>query len=690
MEKTISNWGNYPKQRVNEWNPSSERTLLEAINKSGNIIARGLGRSYGDASLGKTVLSTVHLNRILEFNSGSGVLIAECGVSLEQIIEEILPKGWFLPVTPGTKYVTMGGAIAADIHGKNHHVEGCFSRYIQWFDIIIESGETLRCSDSENTDLFHATFGGMGLTGVVIRAALRCKKVETSYIYQTIQPCYDLKELLEKIDQSISSTYSVAWIDCFTKNGVGKGILITGEHATTSQLPANNQKLSVDHPQKRSVPFFFPSWALSKLSIKVFNQLYFRKQRRNSGTSVVNYNAFFYPLDAIKNWNRIYGRNGFIQYQMVIPTEYAHEGLTRLLSVIKEKGYGSFLSVLKLFGAENKLLSFPSSGYTLALDFPAKKEVFDLVHELDEIVCSYGGRIYLAKDATTTAVDFKKMYSDQTVQFTAIRKTHNPTGKFRSSQSDRVQLTTDEKLSEPSMNQPKSILVLGATSDIARAIAKEYGKQGYQLYLAARTPAAITKSEWPADSSVQEFNALDFGSHADFVHNLGIVPDIALIAFGYLGDQKEAEVNFDEAKLILDTNFTGAVSICEALADAMKNVGKGSIIGISSVAGDRGKKSNYMYGAAKSGFTEFLSGLRHRLHGSGVHVLTVKPGFVKTRMTEGMDLPPRLTASVEQVAKAVVKAERKHKNVLYVKAIWRPIMFIIRCLPHSIFKKSDL
>lgn len=413
--KNIANWGLYPFIKANEYEPQTISEFQQAIQSTDKIIARGNGRCYGDASLQNDIISTRKWNKFIEFDRERGFIEVEAGVLLSDIIEVAVPAGYFINVTPGTKFITVGGAIASDVHGKNHHIDGCFSEHVVYFDLMIESGEILRCSRQMNADLFWATIGGMGLTGVIISARFLLKKIETAYIRNEAIQAKNLDEIFQLFEESESWMYTVAWLDCLQKaESLGKSIMLRGEHATLDELPIKLKKnpLKIKKKPKLNIPFFFPNFVLNTWSIKIFNWLYFNKQGKKHVKKYVDYDQFFYPLDMIHNWNRIYGKNGFIQYQFVIPKENGLEGMREILKTIANSGNGSFLVVLKLFGENNPQAynSFPKPGYTLALDFKVNKGLRQLIEELDLIVETFGGRIYRTKDAMSkpTLTDYLK------------------------------------------------------------------------------------------------------------------------------------------------------------------------------------------------------------------------------------------------------------------------------------------
>lgn len=442
MKKQIANWGNYPVMESDEQSFVFLPQLNDMVANGSTFIARGNGRCYGDASLADCTISTLKYDKMLAFDTNKGIFECQSGLTLDQILTVIVPSGWFLPVTPGTKFITIGGAIASDVHGKNHHVDGSISNHIIDMDVELASGEVVTCSPDNDDELFEATCGGMGLTGVIIRAKFRLKKIESSYISQKQIKADNLFELIELFDRYKDYTYSVAWIDCLKKGKhFGRSILMLGEHATLSDLNEAQQTAPLKLPSDKTLvfPFNLPSWALNKLTIKAFNFLYYSKNLKKEINNVVSYQPFFYPLDAVLHWNRMYGKPGFVQYQFVLPLD-AKQGLIEILHRIGDAGLGSFLAVLKVFGKQESIISFPKEGYTLALDFPVKQGLFGFLDELDTIVLKHNGRLYLSKDARMKPEMLAAGYPELN-KFKSIIKKYNPDGKFRSVQSDRLLLT---------------------------------------------------------------------------------------------------------------------------------------------------------------------------------------------------------------------------------------------------------
>ena len=443
-QKNIANWGNYPVMESDERFFSFDDQLQKLVDESTHFIPRGNGRCYGDASLSTETINTLKYDKVLSFDIENGILECQSGLTLDKILEFIVPKGWFLPVTPGTKFITVGGAVGSDVHGKNHHVDGSFSNHIVEMELILADGTKTVCSPGKNVELFDATCGGMGLTGLITKVKFRLKKIETSYIKQKQVKAENLDEVIRLFEEYNHYTYSVAWIDCLKKGShFGRSILILGEHAKVDQLPEKYKAAPLKLPAKKSIPFpiNLPSWVLNTFTVKLFNFLYYGKNFKKEINNVVSYEPFFYPLDAILNWNRGYGKKGFVQYQFVLPLK-AKQGLVEILNRISDEGLGSFLAVLKVFGKQDSLISFPTEGYTLALDFPVRKGLFEFLDELDKIVLNYGGRLYMSKDARMKPEVLKAGYP-RLEEFKRIINKYNPKGKIRSIQSDRLQLTPE-------------------------------------------------------------------------------------------------------------------------------------------------------------------------------------------------------------------------------------------------------
>jgi decaprenylphospho-beta-D-ribofuranose 2-oxidase len=430
----IHGWGRHPVIDAQVHAPLTSTAVSAALNKCSEsaVIARGMGRSYGDSALAPHVISTAYLNLLLDFDQENGIARCGAGVTLAELLEVLSARGWFLPVTPGTKFVSVAGAIASDVHGKNHHLDGCFSEYVDRFNLLLASGEVVTCSRNEHSDLFHATCGGMGLTGIILEATLRLKRIASTFIDQTTYKAHNLADALDLFDAHHGAPYSVAWIDCLvTGDALGRSLVMLGSHSGYGGL-APQRKRSL------AVPIDMPASMLNRFSIAAFNTLYFHRIRHSPLKQQVHYEPFFYPLDGIHDWNRLYGKRGFVQYQFALPKTAGSSGMTAILEKIVASGRGSFLAVLKAFGKENaNLLSFPTEGYTLALDFKLADGLFALLEELDAMVLDHGGRIYLAKDARMSEKTFKHSYA-RWEEFQDTRARYGALGRFASEQSKRL------------------------------------------------------------------------------------------------------------------------------------------------------------------------------------------------------------------------------------------------------------
>ena len=438
----ISGWGRYPIVAAQEQIVRHLSDINHSLSIRGPALARGLGRSYGDTSLADRVLDMTHMDHFLSFDDKTGLLCCEAGVSLDAILSVFLSRGWFLPVTPGTRYVTLGGAIACDVHGKNHHVAGSFSDHVHSLTLMLPDGSVKTCSSKRNIRLFRATCGGNGLTGVILRASIQLKPVTSAWIRQIAVKAANLTELTELFETYRDATYSVAWIDCVSRgNALGRGILLAGEHADAGDLPEGTPPFSRKPRFTIGVPLSLPSFTLNPWTVKAFNALYYGRIRQQVTESFATVHSFFYPLDGIRQWNRIYGRRGFVQYQFVIPEEAGLQPLRSIVKEIASAGTGSFLAVLKAFGRGNDNdLSFPMAGWTLALDFPASNAVFRLLDRLDSRVLDAGGRLYLTKDSRMKPETMRRGYPELD-RFLSLKSSIDPASRLRSMQSTRLGVT---------------------------------------------------------------------------------------------------------------------------------------------------------------------------------------------------------------------------------------------------------
>jgi FAD/FMN-containing dehydrogenase len=403
-------------------------------------LTRGLGRSYGDSSLppaGRPIVAgTIMGDRLLAFDEETGLLRAEAGYSLDDLYRTFLPRGWVTPVSPGTRFVTLGGMIAADVHGKNHHRDGTIGRHVDAIRLRVASGEIVECSRAHEPDLFRATLGGMGLTGHILEVTLRHSRVPSPWILGEKRRVPDLDTFLRALKETASEwPFTMGWIDCLSRGRhMGRGVLMCGRWATRDEAPAHFPR----EPRHLAVPFTCPSWVMGRTVGRLFNACYYRAHRARPKRGILHPTSFFYPLDTIQHWNRLYGRQGFTQYQCVLPESAGRDGVHALMALLTRLGGASFLCVIKDCGDEGEgLLSFPKRGVSIALDLPRRPGTQAIVDALNEQVIAAGGRVYLAKDLLTRGEHFRAM-EPRLAAFTEIRRRWDPEGRLRSAQSVRL------------------------------------------------------------------------------------------------------------------------------------------------------------------------------------------------------------------------------------------------------------
>lgn len=443
---SVSGWGRTAPSTARLLRPRTPDEAVAALRACGERggIARGLGRAYGDAAqnAGGSVLDMTGMDRVHAIDADAGTVLCDAGVSLHHLMEVLLPLGWFVPVTPGTRYVTVGGAIGADIHGKNHHGSGSFSRHVMAVELLTADG-TVQAVE-RGTPLFDATAGGMGLTGVILAATLQLQPVETSLMTVDTERATDLDDLMARLTATDHRyRYSVAWIDLLARGAaMGRSVLTRGDHAPLNALPARARRapLAFRPGQLPSAPRFLPEGLLGRKSVGLFNELWYRKAPRSRVGELQKMSTFFHPLDGVPHWNRVYGRGGFVQYQFVVGYG-KEESLRRIVRRISERGCPSFLAVLKRFGeGDPGWLSFPMPGWTLALDIPANLPGLGaFLDALDEEVAASDGRVYLAKDSRLRPEMLAAMYP-RLDDFRALRAGLDPRGLFRSDLSRRLAL----------------------------------------------------------------------------------------------------------------------------------------------------------------------------------------------------------------------------------------------------------
>jgi FAD/FMN-containing dehydrogenase len=431
----LHGWGCYPVVQGREL--ASEN--LEEITRDA-VLSRGLGRSYGDASLPAAATDVVanvrHANRVIHFDRENGILRAEAGLSLLELNRLTWPRGWATPVSPGTQYVTLGGMVASDVHGKNHHVDGTFGAHVTRLRLRVASGEIVECSPQREAELFRATVGGMGLTGHILEVEMRLRRIPTAWIWQETERFSNLETMIERLREAGRTwPYTLCWVDLLARgDALGRGILMLGRWAQPGEAP--------EYPPARktalSVPFFLPSWLGAPWTVRLFNALNYGKHGSSIHRGIVHPGSFFYPLDVVLEWNRLYGRRGFTQYQCVFPLGDDLSRPRRFLELLCRLGGTCYVCVMKDCGAEGQgMLSFPKPGITFAIDIPVDADTQKIVDGLNERLLEEGGRIYLAKDAFTRPEHFRAM-EPRLDEWLRVRRKWDPEGRLRSLQSVRV------------------------------------------------------------------------------------------------------------------------------------------------------------------------------------------------------------------------------------------------------------
>ncbi len=654
--------------KVSNWNgrPVVENATLIPFKKGQktpeNSCPRGNGRSYGDASLQQNIIDCTGNKQTLELNGD--ILTASAGFTLTDILNFCIPKGYILPVIPGTQHVTVGGMIAADVHGKNHESHGAIGSWIESIEIQLQQGEVVTCSLTENEELFRMTIGGLGLTGTIISAKFKLNSLDTITFKQNVSKFPSLDGMIEALDQS-TAPHKTGWFSFFQMD---RFLLLENSPKKGGTIPSDFQlrKAKIKVPFK-SLPFVQPAL------MKIYNKRYARNLLKSEKD--IRIDDVLFPLDSISNWHYLYGSRGFYQLQFSFPKEGISEKMKTVISRILESKFVPVLAVVKKHGTQKSVgtLSFVQPGFSFAFDFVYKRGLIDFLRELNDEIADLGGRVYMVKDALMNATTFEKMYPEAP-KFKARLSNYND-GSIQSLLSNRINLTT-------SMNQ--RFLIIGANSDIAQACIPYFEKGGAQLILGSHKPNVLQNGS-------HEVVEMDVTKPEDAIQKIESLQfDGVLYAAGSLLENEEALFG-DIADQTMAVNYTGAVRILGAVAKKFIDQKKGTIVGISSAGAVRGKTSNIVYGSAKGGFDHFLAGLRQYLHPKGVRVVTIRPGFVATKMTEGLDLPAKLTATPDQVAKTIVKhALKGNRNIVYTKSIWRPISWIIRNIPEPIFKRRQL
>jgi len=446
---TSKGWGNFPKKECQSFRPEKKSDITSSINNAtkdnqSTLIPNGAGCSYGDAVVTSDYcLNSLRLCKFIEFDTEKGILKCEGGVTLDEIMNLTIPKGWILPVIPGTKLATIAGAFACNIHGKNHYKEGDLAKHVKKIKLHLANNEIIECSSRSNKDLFWATAGGMGMTGFIEEVTIKLKPIESLSLKSISQTVDNIDEMLELFDASKDiSDYMIGWIDHSASNeNIGKGVFEKANHICQSDggLPLSDYKKT---EQKITIPFYFPPWILNKYSMKIYNILRFKKYSETPQDEIIDFDDFFHPLDKIKNWNKLYGKNGFIQYQCIIPeTDETLQNIKTLLTTIKERNLFSYLAVIKYHSDnnyKNPTLVFTQKGYSIALDFPNTEKVRNLICDLNDYITNINGKTYLAKDALLTEEQFNSIYNKKLTEWKKTISDADPNKIFVSEMSKRL------------------------------------------------------------------------------------------------------------------------------------------------------------------------------------------------------------------------------------------------------------
>jgi FAD/FMN-containing dehydrogenase len=439
----LSGWGNAPAQDCVSYRPEKKRELQLILKEhQGSLLARGMGRSYGDASLSANgVIRTERMDHFIEFDPSRGVVRAQAGVTLAELMDLAIPRGWFPANIPGTRFVSLGGAFACNVHGKNHYREGDFAEHVQSIRLTLASGETIACSPTDKSDIFWATAGGMGMTGIIEEITLQLKPISSASLKTNTYCVKSIEDMVGAFERyRDSADYMVGWIDHMASGeSLGRGVFEAANHITTGD---GGMVLSefTPAPTKLKVPVFLPGFVLNRYSMALYNRWRFKKYTVDPRSEIVNFNGFFHPLDSIGMWNKLYGKRGFFQYQCLIPeTPDIASKLRHFLETVHQcKGF-SFLAVIKYHREGKGLLTFPLRGYSIALDFPNTARVRSMLPKLDQWVADHGGRIYLAKDAMLTPELFHKMYGKSATEWCEQIHDIDPDNRFTSMMSERLQ-----------------------------------------------------------------------------------------------------------------------------------------------------------------------------------------------------------------------------------------------------------
>jgi decaprenylphospho-beta-D-ribofuranose 2-oxidase len=719
-ERSLSGWGRMHPSRARVLRPGRAQELPELLGSQevhrGGVIARGAGRSYGDAAQneGGAVIDMMGLRAIHSIDEQRRRVRAEGGATLDELLRTLARKGMMLPVVPGTRHVTVAGAIASDIHGKNHHRDGGMARHVESLTLCTPAGELLELSPDSDGDLFYATLGGMGLTGVVTEATLRTVPLPPCVIADTDRTD-GLEQTLELMAAEDGHRYSVAWLDMLAGGArMGRAIVSRSDPLAAPAVdgrPAGGDDRARQGMRLRGplleVPRRFPGFVLRPSAVLAFNELRWRAAPRVERGRELALAPYFFPLDVLGEWNRLYGPAGFLQYQFVVPIG-AEQALRASFELFRRHRLPVYLAVFKRMGASfGGPLSFPLEGWTLAVDIPAGAPgLASALDELDGLIAGCGGRVYLSKDIRLRPDLLGVMYPELE-RFRELRTRVDPEGVLRSDLALRLGLCEGSRAparalregparSEEAGSSGRRVLVLGGTSEIALAIVRELQRGApREVALVGRDMDALEQARLGLEAAgcprvlTLQLDALETEQHAgvldDALEQLGGA-DITILAVGQLGERGGMPSEIADAVDVLRVNLAGSGSLLMHAAKGMRERGGGALVVLSSVAAERPRRGNAVYGASKAGLDALAQSLGDDLHEDGVRVLVVRPGFVRTRMTEGLD-PAPLSTTPDAVAKVVVQGLDRGASTVWAPPALRWLMLVVRMLPRSIIRR---
>lgn len=447
LAQNVTGWGNVVSKVNHVMRPEKYADIRNILKQKSLLLTRGQGCSYNDSAISEYYLiSSQRLNKIICFDNKKGTITCEAGVTIAEILDIIIDNGWFFPTIPGTKKISIGGAIAHNIHGKNQYKHGEIINHINSITIMLDKGDIVTTNRQDNKDLFYATCGGLGLTGVILYAEIQLLPIKSKQLKSYTKSVKNIHEMISLFQEYYlkNSDYMIGWLDHFaTNNNIGRGVFEAANHFVQKNEEDQSNHYSYKSKKTLNIPFFAPSYLLNKYNMAIYNMIRFHRYHQHMVEEIINFDSFFHPLDSIDNWNRLYGKRGFYQYQFLIPEhDNVSYNIADILKFIKDNKAFSYLAVIKYHRHDNALLSFSDNGYSIAMDFPNTKQIRSFLPILTKKIIAYDGKVYLAKDSFLTAYDFKKMYHEQYNSFIDYIKKFNPNYKFQSLLSNRLAITT--------------------------------------------------------------------------------------------------------------------------------------------------------------------------------------------------------------------------------------------------------